>query len=366
MAGKTKRKKNNKKNTTGVNALKTAAAARNNSMMMVPVAYASSTSVPKLMTRSIVGGINVRHREYFHDLLGPANGNLYIFGFNINPGVCITFPWLCSIARNFETYRFNSLKFVFHTRTNTSMNGSVSLVFDFDAADPAPFDTISALTTQDHVLGPTYADMTLDIDMSGDRQKYRYTRAGEIAGTDIKTYDFGKLWVMIEGMLSSHSGRSTGLLEAIYDIDLYTPQCSEPVAGALEGNHPLGVAPGGELLEGATPLSPKARLPGNVVYDAATSSWNFIFSQYWSGILASTLTGTTLASLAWSIVDNPLQTAAIETIAPTIVSSAGTTARLIEQLYATPGTVIHPAWGGVAANILTTDFAECSWDQCYI
>jgi hypothetical protein len=133
------------------------------------------------------------------------------------------FPWLSQVAQRYETYKFRKLLFEYHTRAATSQVGTVGLVFDFDAEDPAPASQMEALSYHDKCADSPWKDDCVVLDLAqGDRLPIRYTRAGTPTGNyDIKTYDVGNLHVFTDGVASS---TNLGLLEVKYVVDLYTPQ----------------------------------------------------------------------------------------------------------------------------------------------
>lgn len=86
------------------------------------------------------GGIVLSNREYVTDI-NSGTGTPTSFdnkGYGINPGNSELFPWLSSIARNFDQYRFKGLIFEYKTLSvdalsSTTVNvGSVILSTDYN------------------------------------------------------------------------------------------------------------------------------------------------------------------------------------------------------------------------------------------
>lgn len=89
------------------------------------------------------GRFIIRHREYIRDVIVPANNNgaFVVTGFKVNPGLQATFPWLSSIAQNFQQYRLNGCLFEFksnYSEFNSAQPGmgTVILAAEYDSTLP--------------------------------------------------------------------------------------------------------------------------------------------------------------------------------------------------------------------------------------
>lgn len=61
----------------------------------------------------------VSHREYIQDVITSATAAAFkIEGFDLNPADPMTYPWLATIAQNFEEYRIHGM--VFHYKSNSA------------------------------------------------------------------------------------------------------------------------------------------------------------------------------------------------------------------------------------------------------
>lgn len=87
------------------------------------------------------GAIVITHREYVGDIKSSVNFTNRIW--NINPGNPDLFPWLSTIAGQFQNYQFLGLVFEFKTTsavavssTNTAL-GTVVMATNYDSAAPA-------------------------------------------------------------------------------------------------------------------------------------------------------------------------------------------------------------------------------------
>lgn len=197
-------------------------------MHSVPVAYNKPTLTrkPKISGNPYAenGSIRVKHSEFLSDIFGqPSFSNQSI---SINPGLPTTFPWLSSIANNFESYKFHSLKFRYEPVCTTVTPGSVMMAVDFDASD-APATTKQALMSYHNAVRTAAWDCNVYSSSKQDLLKFgvqRYVRNTNVPNTDIKTYDVGNF--QIATILASQIDSSFGELYIDYDVELMTPQTS--------------------------------------------------------------------------------------------------------------------------------------------
>lgn len=137
-----------------------------------------------------------------------------------NPALSSSFPWLSGHGALYERYRVHKLLYRYKNLKGTSSDGNILMSFDYDTLDPAPSSAI-AMTQQTHwVDGAPWRIFEMSIpSVKGDL----FTRSGSVVSGDLKTYDFGRLFVAAEGC-SDNSDH--GYLEVEYDIELFEKQSS--------------------------------------------------------------------------------------------------------------------------------------------
>lgn len=150
------------------------------------------------------GGVVVSHREYIGDITCSADQSFKIQELVINPGNPTTFPWLATIATNFEQYRVRAMRFHFRSTSGNSV-----------ASTNTSLGTV-VLATQYNVTGTTFASKqqmenyaggqsgtpaqdlihAIDVKPSGTPIENLYVR-GQIvpAGQDPRLYDLGKFCI---------------------------------------------------------------------------------------------------------------------------------------------------------------------------
>jgi len=180
----------------------------------ISMGFKSEFSAPQMSAK----GQNtiVHHREYITDISSSVLFSV-VSQYSINPGISLSFPWLSQVAQRFEKYRFKKLRYTYETISPTTSLGSIMLIPDFDAEDPAPTTKSQALAYKSSVRSQLWERIALDVkkeDLSALPQYY--IRAGPVANTDIKTYDVGNLFVCCSG---ASSAITIGELWVEYDIE---------------------------------------------------------------------------------------------------------------------------------------------------
>lgn len=177
------------------------------------------------------GSIRVRHREYLGDIAGSVLYSCISYG--VNPGLPGTFPWLATIASQFESYSMQSLRFEFETMKSTATNGSLLMVIDYDASDGVPSSKQIFMNFNHSVRSPVWSECVFDSDFKEMHKvgPSRYNRAGALAANlDIKTYDLGNFLLAVQGCADTST---LGELYVSYDVILQSPIMNVANPGAV-------------------------------------------------------------------------------------------------------------------------------------
>jgi len=236
--------------------------------------------------------------------------------FPLNPGVVTSFPWLSSIANQYESYRFRSLRPVYRAKCATTSTGDVSIGVDYDAADAAPVSTLQMENWDDSVNGSPWMDF--EMVCSGRnlaKEKEYYTRATPTgANQDIKTYDVGNLYVCTEGQ----GGTSTiGYLYAEYVVELMTPQLTFGVS-AIGGR-----INGGGVLSGSNPLGSLAAADTQVVGVSVGASSIITLAFPGTYVVGESVGGTGLSAFTFTAGSGVTASAFSNIVDATAVTQAG-------------------------------------------
>jgi len=198
--------------------------------------FLSGTTPPEFtsnngsMTETIVA-----HREYLGDIFSastlvngatPFNASV----FPINPGMVSTFPWLASIANQYEEYKLLGMIFEFKsmsgeaiTSTNTSI-GSVIMSTQYDCYS-GPFT--QKLTQENYEYAcsakPSVSmihavECAPELTLSDILQ----TRSGPVSGGDLRLSDIGNFQISTVGMQGANV--NLGELWVSYHVQLMKPK----------------------------------------------------------------------------------------------------------------------------------------------
>jgi len=74
-------------------------------------------------------------------------------GQTLNPGILENWPWLASVAQNFQKFRWTYLRFIFVPQTPTTTPGSVWLNMTYDPRDTNPADLQAVSMSDESVIG---------------------------------------------------------------------------------------------------------------------------------------------------------------------------------------------------------------------
>lgn len=170
--------------------------------------------------------IRIRAREYLSDVNGStAFKNVpYI----INPGNAATFPWLSTVATQFQQYEINGLVFEFVSTssnalssTNTAL-GKVVMATSYNVSAPVFPDVKTALITQFSNMGKPADNLVHAIECrrGSSALDNLFVRATGNLVPDPKFYDFGQFQFITEGM---QAVADIGGLWVSYDITLSKP-----------------------------------------------------------------------------------------------------------------------------------------------
>jgi len=194
--------------------------------------------------------IRVKHREYICDI--DASTGFVNTSMPINPGLDDVFPWLTSIARNYEQYRFNGLIFQFVSTSSDAIAdttnlglGTVCLATDYNAADPDFVNMPQALNSMFANSSKPSCNIMHAIECAPSEQanKLYFVRTGEAPdGTDIRLYDLGKFQVCTQGMPSG-AVYTAGQLWVTYDVTFTKSISNNQLGYALNTDKYLLTAP---------------------------------------------------------------------------------------------------------------------------
>lgn len=222
-------KPKNNKNKTNKNKVKQAK--NKNSKTRVrhaPVAKSRQRTTGKPSMKSNGTSITVTHTELI-ETVSRANNTFSWQKWYVNPGNPLTFPWLSRLAPNYESYKFNKLRFEFSTSSPTTLGGTVCMAADYDASDASPTSKAVMMSYAGAKRSAPWDDLSMQCTgtrryndthfISTDENRASYT-PGDIRTTDVCTF------ILATEGLNLTQTTDIGELYVSYSVTLSTPQLS--------------------------------------------------------------------------------------------------------------------------------------------
>lgn len=224
----------------------------------------------------------LKHREFVSDIRSEGTDFAVVATLPIQPGWPQAFPWLSTIAWNFEGYTFHGLSFRFESALPSITPGTVALVPDFDAADlNIAFTKKQLFQFEDTCRSSCWDSFSLKVSKHNLHfHKHRYVRKGALLpNLDVKTYDLGNLYIIVDGIPEGFVGE----LWVEYDISLITPQTESELELDRSGQWDF------EPITTSSPTNPIAGLQATTQdnLDAVTFSGSDMIIPYPGRYLAS-------------------------------------------------------------------------------
>lgn len=182
------------------------------------------------------GSIRVRHKEYIATIISSTE--FRNASYNLNPGLFNSFPWLSTIAQNFEQYEWNGLVFQYIPTSGDALSstnaalGKVCMATDYNAVDAEYVSMPQMMGTEFSNIGkPSEAIMhAIECAPSEQPVKKYWVRTGpHPSDTDLRLYDHGKFQIAVSGQ--QENAFDLGDLWVTYDVTL-----SKPVLSSITGD----------------------------------------------------------------------------------------------------------------------------------
>jgi len=193
---------------------------------------------PPVFKASSSGGIVVAHREFITDITGSTGFNLA--SYPINPGLSQTFPWLSSLANNFEQYRLHGLVFEFKSTSATAVSstntalGTVVMATEYDVLDSS-FANKQAMEAYEYSTSSSPTACMLHPIECDPRQNVlsnmylRYDDSILPVSSDLRMYDMGNTQIATVGM---QAASVIGELWVSYNVEFLKPKLRPVSRGA--------------------------------------------------------------------------------------------------------------------------------------
>jgi len=192
-----------------------------------PVAIGRMVQTGKPTTTMKGGVTTVTHSEYLGDVASNTTLTTALESLAINPTDSATFPWLSTIALNYQRYAFKRLRFRFVTRCPTSTDGTMYLAFLTDPVEPLPDDKVTMMNIAGAVSGVNWTSIDFEVtknilDAVGGTRMMR-DPAGTYDAESLPAFDVGRLLYA-----SVRAVATVGEIYVDYVCDLIDPATNVP------------------------------------------------------------------------------------------------------------------------------------------
>lgn len=173
--------------------------------------------------RSIV----VKHREYLTDIQSSTGFNLQSYA--LNPGLAATFPWLSSVAENFEQCRWHGLVFEFRSTSGSaiaSTNNALGAVIqstEYNVNKPS-FTSKQQMEAYEFSCSAKPSESfihPIECAPAETQTGIFNVRSGPVAGQELRMYDLGNYQIATLGMQAG--GITIGELWVSYEVEFLKP-----------------------------------------------------------------------------------------------------------------------------------------------
>ncbi len=230
---------------------------------LVPGTADFATSPPEF-TKSGKRGTRIVEKEYLSDIFSPSvSGAFSNTSYRINPADPTTFPWLSTIAQNFEEYRINGIIFEFRTMSSTfnasgQALGTIIMATDYDVLD-SPYTNKVQMENADYANSTVTSQSALhgvECDRNEMPTNLLYTAAFQPSTGDLRMYDHGLFQIAVFGVVGTNV--NLGELWVSYDVTFYK---KELVNGQIGSNIPYAIISSSNLNNSLTFSNPYSITP---------------------------------------------------------------------------------------------------------
>jgi hypothetical protein len=154
------------------------------------------------------GALMVTHSEFVSDIYGnPQNTHFKNMGFDLNPGLPKTFPFLSQIAANFEEYEMVQLMFIFKSKLSNNVSstdgqvGSILMYTDYNPNDEIKTSKQAMMQSYSVSNGRVVDNILHGVECDPEKLKgdgHKFVRV-QNTKDDLNDYDAGTFQVAVHG-----------------------------------------------------------------------------------------------------------------------------------------------------------------------
>jgi hypothetical protein len=253
---------------------------------------ANGNQIPKFSTTRATNLVS--HREYLGDITGTAAFTNR--SYPLNPGSSITFPWLATIAQNYQQYKWHGLIFEFRPLitdfVTSGAPGVVVMATNYNADEP-PYSTKQAMENSEYAVSvkPT-CNLMHGVECATNQTVLSelYVRPGGIASNlDLKFTDLGNFQFASQG----NPVQLLGELWVSYTVEFFKPVLPNDVGGNVQSITAMRSGVSNTAALGTVPVSSAGDLVNFAVTSPNTLQFTgqpgnlYLVQTVWSGSIAA-------------------------------------------------------------------------------
>lgn len=252
----------------------------------------------------------ISHREYIGDVSVTGPG-FSVFNFPVQPGNSTTFPWLSTIAANYEQYRMHGIIFEFKSNysdgVTTPAVGSVIMSTDYNVDAGVYPNKVSMENAEYSTSAKPSRSQMHGLECKGSQNVLNeyYTSAGGVKPGGVnKFYDFANFQLGVQGIPGSGVAGTTypvniGELWVTYVVEFIKPQVPATIGGNLGSVHTFRNGVTGPFPLGNVPMSTSGSLnplitTNSISFANFTLGNTYQLTVQWYGV-ASAFTAPTVS-----------------------------------------------------------------------
>lgn len=246
----------------------------------------NGAQIPKFSTTKQTNIVS--HREYLGDITGTTTFTNRLYP--INPGSAITFPWLSTIAQNYQQYKIHGLIFEFRPLitdfVTSGAPGVVIMATNYNADEPL-YDTKQEMENSEYAVSvkPT-CNLMHGVECASNQTVLSelYVRPGGIASNlDLKFTDLGSFQFASQG----NPVQLLGELWCSYTIEFFKPILPKDIGGNIQSGVAFRNGVSNSSYLGSTLASYHGDLPLTITSTTVTFNGNpqncYLLTIYWTG-----------------------------------------------------------------------------------
>jgi len=251
--------------------------------------------------RSII----VKHREYLTDIQSSVGFSLASFA--LNPGLTASFPWLSSVAGNFEQCRWHGLVFEFRSTSGSAIAstnnalGSVIQSTEYNVNKPN-FTSKQQMEAYEFSCSAKPSESfihPIECNAQETQTGIFNVRQGPVVGQELRMYDIGNYQIATLGMQAS--GIAIGELWVSYEIEFLKPVLPLSLYDGFSARLAGGAYTSTNYYGTIVPVMTGSFIPtisatgagyDTVTFPASVLTGNFVINVIWRGTAAACTTPT--------------------------------------------------------------------------